>query len=146
MVSNYRGISLLDVLSKNLERQVYNEILVLFALFLRTGSMVSCQENPLSQLSRVVHQFAAALERRQQVDVIYLDFSKAFDRLSHEKRLFKLESLGIGGCLLAWFQSYLSGRRHRVVIDNESADFLPVAPGVSQGSISGPLLFLLFYQ
>ena len=74
MVSNYRGISLLDVLSKNLERQVYNEIWVLFALFLPTGSMVSCQENPLSQLSRVVHQFAAALERRQQVDVIYLDF------------------------------------------------------------------------
>ena len=146
MVSNYRGISLLDVLSKNLERQVYNEILVLLALFLPTGIMVSCQENPLSQLSRVVHQSAAALERRQQVDVIYLDFSKAFDRVSHEKRLFKLECLGIGGSLLAWFQLYLSGRRHRVVIDNESADFLPLAPGVSQGSISGPLLFLLFYQ
>ena len=135
MVSNYRGISLLDVLSKILERQVYSEILVLLALFLPTGSMVSCQENPLSQLSRVVHQSAAVPERRQQVDVIYLhvDFSKAFDRVSHEKRLFKLECLGIGGCLLAWFQSYLSGRRHRVVIDNESADFLPVAPGVPQG-------------
>lgn len=55
----------------------------------------------MSQLSQVVHQFAVALERRQQVDVIYLDFSKAFDRVSHEKLLFKLECLGIGGSLLA---------------------------------------------
>ena len=49
-----------------------------------------------------------------------------------------LNALAHGGSLLAWFQSYLSGRRHRVVIDNESGDFLPVAPGVPQGSISGP--------
>ena len=55
----------------------------------------------MSQLSQVVHQFAVALERRQQVDVIYLDFSKAFGRVSHEKLLFKLEFLGIGGSFLA---------------------------------------------
>ena len=84
----------------------------------------------MSQLSQVVHQFAVALERRQQVDVIYLEFSKAFDRVSHEKLLFKLECLGIGGSLLAWFRSYLLGRRHRVVIDNGSSDFLPVTSGV----------------
>ena len=59
----------------------------------------------MSQLSQVVHQFA--LERRQQVDVIYLDFSKAFDRVSHEKLLFKLQCLGIGGSLLAWLRSYI---------------------------------------
>ena len=106
--------------------------------------MVYFQENPLSQPSQVVHQFAVALERTKQVDVIYPDFSKAFDRVSHEKLLFKLECLGIGGSLLAWFRSYLSGRRPRVVIDNESSDFLPVTSGVPQGSVLGPLLFLLF--
>ena len=57
----------------------------------------------MSQLSQVVHQFANALERRQQVDVIYLDFSEAFDRVSHKKPPFRLECLGIGGSLLAWF-------------------------------------------
>ena len=71
--------------------------LVLFACILLTGS------ESMSQLSQVVHQFANALERRQQVDVIYLDFSEAFDRVSHKKPLFRLECLGIGGSLLAWF-------------------------------------------
>ena len=93
----------------------------------------------MSQLSQVVHQFAVALERRQQVDVTYLDFSRAFDRVSHEKLLFKLECLGIDGSLLAWFRSYLLGRRHRVVIDNESFDFLPVTSGIQQESILGPI-------
>ena len=56
----------------------------------------------------------------------------------------KLECLGIDGSLLAWFRSYLSGRIHRVVLDNESSDVLPVTSEVPQGSILGPLLFLIF--
>ena len=63
---------------------------------------------------------------------------------TYEKRLFKLECLGVKGPLLAWLRSYLSGRRHRVVIDNEASDFLPVTSGVRQGSILGPLLFLVY--
>ena len=98
----------------------------------------------MSQLSQVVNQFARALEMRQQIVVIYLDFSKAFDRVPHEKLLFKLECLGIKGSLVAWFRSYLSGRRHRVMIDNEASDFLPVTSGVPQESIMGPLLFLIY--
>ena len=64
-------------------------------------------------------------------------------RVSHEKLLFKLECLGIGGSLLAWFRSYLSGRRHRVMIGNKSSDYLPFTFRIPQGSILGPLLFLL---
>ena len=146
MVSNYHGIPLLDVLSKSLERQVYNEIFSIICPHLthwQHGFLPG--KSTVSHLSQVVHQFANALERRQQVDVIlYLDSSKTFYRVSHAKLLFKLECFGIGGALLAGVRSYLSGRRHRVVIDYESSDFLPVTSGVPQGSILGPLLFLLF--
>ena len=119
MVSNYRVISLLNVLSKILEKQVYNEIFGIIYLHLthwQHGFLPG--KSTVSKLSQVVHQFATALDRRQQVDVIYLDFSKAFDRVSHEKLLFKLECLDIRGSLLAWFRSYLVGiLRHTVVID-----------------------------
>ena len=138
MHSNYRSISLLDVLSKILERQVYNEILSIICPHLthwQHGFLP--RKSTVSQLSQNVHQFANALERRQQVDVIYLDFSKAFDRMSQEKFQFKFECLGIGGSLLAWFRSYLSGGRHRVVIGNKSSDYLPVTFGIPQGSIWG---------
>ena len=119
MVSNYPGISLLDILSKILERQFYNEIFYIICPRLTHWQLGFLPgKSTVSQLSQVVHHFAVALKRRQQVDVIYLNFSKAFDRVSHEKLLFKHECLGIGGSLFAWFRSYLSGRRHRVVIDN----------------------------
>ena len=75
---------------------------------------------------------------RQCVDVNYLDFSKAFYRVSHVK----LEYLGVKCSLLGLFRSHLRpSRRHRVVIDNESSDFLLVTSGVPQKSILGPLLF-----
>ena len=79
---------------------------------------------------------------RQCFDVVYWDFSKAFYRVSHVKLLFNLECLGVKCSLLGWFRSYSRpGRRHRVVIDNESSDFLLVTSGVPQKSILGPLLF-----
>ena len=85
MHSNYRSISLLDVLSKILERQVYNEIFSIICPHLthwQHGFLPG--KSPVSQLSQKVHQFANALERRQRVDVIYFDFSKDFDRDSAE--------------------------------------------------------------
>ena len=147
MVSNYYGISPLDVLSKILERQVNDEIFsIVYPHLTHWQHDFFPGKSTVSQLSQVVHQFANALERRQQADVTYLNFSKPFDRVSHENLLFKLECLGIGGSLFAWFRSYLSSRRHRVVLDNKSSDFLPITSRVPQGSILGPLLFLIFIK
>ena len=80
----------------------------------------------------------------QQTDVIYLDISKAFDTVSHSILLNKLWSIGITGTLWTWFKDYLSNRYQRVTINNSYSDLLPVNSGVPQGSILGPLLFLVY--
>jgi len=87
---------------------------------------------------------ALNLNAKSQTDVILLDFSKAFDKVSHRLLLSKLQYYGIAGQLLGWISSFLSGRTQRVVCGGQSSDPVNVASGVPQGSVLGPLLFLLF--
>ena len=77
-------------------------------------------------------------------DVIYLDFKKAFDSVSHCKLLLKLRSCGIAGKLFNWFKAYLTNRHQYVRINDSCSESLPVLSGVPQGSTLGPLFFVLF--
>ena len=78
------------------------------------------------------------------VDVIYTDFSKAFDKVSHPKLLKKLEGYGIIDKALEWFKSFLLGRRQRVILGNELSDWEEVTSGVPQESVLGPVLFVIY--
>ena len=86
------------------------------------------------------------INRPQQTDVIYFDISKAFDTVSHSILLNKLRSIKITGALWTWFKDYLSNHFQRIsiAINNHFSDPLPVVLGVPQGSILGPLLFLVY--
>ena len=98
-----------------------------------------------SQLLPFVDQLARGLNESSRIDIVYFDFAKAFDSVNHDIILEKLKNrFGIDGFLLKFFVEYLSGRKQRVVIGNTYSDDLNVASGVPQGSILGPLLFVLF--
>ena len=85
-----------------------------------------------------------SMEDRKSVDVLFLDMSKAFDRVPHTYLLDKLRMMGIGGDLLSWLRDYLSSRRQRCIVERCASGWLPVSSGVPQGTILGPLLFLLY--
>ena len=97
-----------------------------------------------TQLVTLCHELADSLDKNKQTDMVILDFSKAFDRVPHQRLLIKLRHYGIQGTTFQWIQSFLSLRNQQVVVDGATSDKVPVISGVPQGTVLGPLLFLLF--
>ena len=97
-----------------------------------------------SKLLEVLDHVGSLLDNGKQVDMIYMDMSKAFDKVNHGCLLQKFLEFGLRGSLLRWFSSYLMGRYQRVTALGETSDPLPVSSRVPQGSILGPMLFLIY--
>ena len=92
----------------------------------------------------VSHTLQSALEREQEVRILQTDFSAAFDRVNHQGILYKLCSVGIGGSVLSILTQFLSDRSQHVMVDGCRSKLVNVVSGVLQGSVYGPLLFLLY--
>ena len=88
--------------------------------------------------------YKTAIDEHQFIDIIYLDYAKAFDKVSHTKLLVKLCNIGISGTILSWIKSFLFNRSQQVTINNIKSDSVEIISGVPQGSVIGPLLFLIF--
>ena len=99
-----------------------------------------------NQLLYLIDEIHQAFDSQESLEVraIFLDISKAFDKVWHEGLIFKLEQNGISGGLLNLFQNYLSNRKQRVALNGFFSEYSNIESGVPQGSILGPLLFLIY--
>ena len=144
-VSNYRPISLLCIVSKVMERYIYNNVFKVVEPIINTNQHGFMNgKSCTTQLLTVYDEIGKHLDEGKQTDMIFLDFSKAFDSVNNNMLIHKLHKLGFSGKLLLWISDYLKDRSQRVVLDGVSSEFVPVTSGVPQGFILCPLLFLLF--
>lgn len=147
LTTNYRPVSLLSCVSKILERVVFKHLFN----YLRSINFISPHQSgfqpgdsSVNQLSYLYHEFAQALDQKKDVHIVFCDITKAFDRVWHEGLLYKLRNAGICGKLLVWFRNYLFKRYQSVVIRGQKSEMGLIKAGVPQGSVLGPLLFLIY--
>ena len=145
--SNYRPVSLLPCFSKILERLVFDKCID----YINTYEILNDKQfgfrskhSTYMVIIELVDKINTAVEKNETTIGIFLDLSKAFDTIDHSILLYKLEHYGFRGIVLKWFENYLSNRKQYVSYNSHESQLEDIVCGVPQGSILGPLLFILY--
>jgi hypothetical protein len=145
--TNYRPISLLPCISKVFERVLFNHIFH----FLKTNDLINKHQSgfipgdsTVNQLLAICHKLCGHLDNNEDVIGVFLDLTKAFDKVWHQGLLYKINKIGIQGNILKMMSSYLANRQQFVVLHGCKSNLAKLAAGVPQGSVLGPLLFLVY--
>ena len=146
VVANYRPISLTCIYVKIMERIIWKQLLQFFNTYsISPINQHGCLPKKSVTCSlQCLNIWASHLDKSEPVDVVYLDFEKAFDRVPHRRLLLKLEHAGVKGLLLEWIKAFLSNRTFLVKVGTSYSDTKYVMSGVPQRYVLGPILFLIY--